>query len=196
MRANLRTQPSRPQVVHGVMRIALALVVVVASLTLARPADAQVRAGLLNPQTGPVYGSPVQVESCELDPQIPMAARAGITAGLGVLAARMNSTLGYIVAGTAGAAVISGQLESGATLRITVANEGNVPADLVRVRAIGTTGELFERAALTLAPGQVTTLRYHVPGATMQPRQTTCSIDLVHFVDGSTWSAQVHPQLR
>jgi len=177
-------------------RIALALALAIVSLALTQPADAQVRAGIVNPQTGPVYGSPVQVESCELDPQIPMVARAGITAGLGVLAARMNSTLGYIVAGTAGAAIVSGQLESGATLRVTLANEGNVPADLVRVHAFGTTGEVFERSTLRLEPGQVQTLRFKVAGATMQPRQTSCTIDLVHFVDGSTWSAQAHPQLR
>lgn len=163
--------------------IAASLVALIAFLTPAQ-AVAGKPAGIFNEQVGPIHGAPVQIESCVVSSNVSPAVTTVANYGFGILAGRVNSPIGY-VAGAAGAAVV-GSASAHAHLSVKIANESGVTADIVRVRI----GNVFERDEVQLKPGDVSTRTYKDGTAwDGSSGAVACSVDWVHFTDGTTWSA-------
>ena len=120
---------------------------------------AQTPLGIPNTGNAPPSGPPVQIEDC--------------------------------VAGGTGGALIS---ESDRRFKVVFTNEGHTAADLIRFRIDLGTESLAIRDAGSFAPGVTITHVFKRRGGNIYasplfaPAKLRCSVDAVHFRDGSEWT--------
>ena len=122
-------------------------------------ADAQTSLGVPNTGNAPPSGSPVQIEDC-------------VASGIG----------GALLA------------KSNRRFKVVFTNEGKVSADLIRFRIDFGEESLAIRDAGTFAPGVTVTHVFRNRGGNVYssplfaPAPLRCTIDAVHFRDGSEWT--------
>lgn len=127
--------------------------------TTSSEALAQTPLGIPNTGNAPPSGPPIQIEDC--------------------------------VAGGTGGAIIS---ESDRRFKVVFTNEGRIAADLIKFRIDFGTESLAIRDVGTFAPGVTITHVFKKRGGNIYasplfaPAKLRCSVDAVHFKDGSEWS--------
>lgn len=173
------------------MRFALTL----ALTLLATPAvAAPIVAGIPATPNGPPTGAPVQIESCVVRNRA-AAARvvgSGILALLATRASTPAAAIGAAVGSTALVAATKPQLV------ITLTNESDQAADLIRVQIDGLGAPFYIRAEQLFASGVPTTVTVKDAPVDQGFFETGdhplgCSISFIHFRDtNGVWSAPGH----
>jgi hypothetical protein len=178
------------------MRNIQILAAVIVGALLAPSLAAASPVGIINSNTRPMAGSPMQIESCIVSPSLSAPVQSLASVGLGFLGGRIGGIAGVLTAVGGGAAIAIAARKSDLTVRMS--NEGATTITAMRIETDGANAPVYERENLTIAPGEIVSRKYN--GAEFQQndeaRAVNCRVDWVQFADGSTWSAATYQQAR
>jgi hypothetical protein len=160
----------------------------VPSITNANPV------GIINNNTHPMSGAPMQIESCIVSPSLSAPVQGVAAVGLGYLAGRLGGLAALGVVAGGGTAIAIAARKSDLTVRLS--NEGGTTITAFRIETDGADVPVYERENFTLAPGDIANRKYSGSGFRQndQARAVNCRVDWVQFADGSTWSAATYQQ--
>jgi len=150
--------------------------------------------GIINNNTHPMAGAPMQIESCIVSPSLSAPIQSVAAVGIGYLAGRLGGLAALGVVAGGGTAIALAARKSDLTVRLS--NEGGVSITAFRIETDGAGVPVYERENITLAPGDIVNRKYSGAGFQQndQSRAVNCRVDWVQFADGTTWSAASYQQ--
>jgi hypothetical protein len=165
-------------------------ILLIPSITSASPV------GIINNNTRPMSGAPMQIESCIVSPSLSAPVQSVAALGVGFLGGRLGGLAGLGVVAGGGTAIALASRKSDITIRMS--NEGGTTITAFRIVTDGADVPVYERENFTLAPGDLVSRKYSGSGFRQndQARAVNCRVDWVQFADGTTWSAATYQQAR